>query len=153
VARYSAAFVWAALCYFTVGILMGAAMAVDPALMGTLRVAHVHVNLLGWVSMFIYGVAYHVLPRFTGQPLHSPRLADLHVVLANVGLVGLAVAFAVQGVGPSVALFGVVEAVSGLLFVYNVARTLLAASRRSGSAVFLQPGYAVAERASAGAPR
>jgi hypothetical protein len=89
----------------------------------------VHVNLLGWVSMFIYGVAYHALPRFTGQPLHSPRLVDLHVVLANVGLVGLAVAFAAQGAGPFVAFFGVVEAVSGLLFVYNVGRTLLAARR------------------------
>lgn len=137
-ARYSAAFVWAALSYFTVGILMGAAMAVDPRLMGTLRVAHVHVNLLGWVSMFIYGVAYHVLPRFTGQPLHSPRLAELHVVLANVGLVGLAVGFAVWGAGPVVAFFGVVEAVSGLLFVYNVARTLRAARTAPGALPLLQ---------------
>jgi heme/copper-type cytochrome/quinol oxidase subunit 1 len=138
-ARYSAAFVWAALGYFTVGILMGAAMAVDPRLMGTLRVAHVHVNLLGWVSMFIYGVAYHVLPRFTGQPLHSPRLADLHVVLANVGLVGLATAFAVQGAGSFVALFGVIEAASGLLFVYNVGRTLMAA-RRAAAVLPFQHG-------------
>jgi cbb3-type cytochrome oxidase subunit 1 len=121
---------------------MGAAMAIEPALVGRLRVAHAHVNLLGWVSMFIYGVAYHVLPRFTGRPLHSPRLADLHVVMANAGLVGLAVGFAVWGAGPVVALFGAVEAVSGLLFVYNVARTLLAASRRSGAVVLLQPGRA-----------
>ena len=141
-ARYSAAFVWAALAYFTVGILMGAAMAVEPSLMGTLRVAHVHVNLLGWVSMFIFGVAYHVLPRFTGQPLHSPRLADLHVVLANAGLIGLVLGFTLWGAGPVVALFGGVEAVSGLLFVYNVARTLLAASRRSSAVVLLQPGRA-----------
>jgi heme/copper-type cytochrome/quinol oxidase subunit 1 len=141
VARYSAAFVWAALGYFTVGILMGAAMAVDPRLMGTLRVAHAHVNLLGWVSMFISGVAYHVLPRFTGQPLHSPRLAEVHVVLANVGLIGLAVAFAAQGAGPYVAFFGVVEAVSGLLFVYNVGRTLLAARPAMGALLLLQgPG-------------
>lgn len=145
-ARYSAAFVWAALAYFTVGILMGAAMAVDPRLMGTLRVAHVHVNLLGWVSMFIYGVAYHVLPRFTGQPLHSPRLAGLHVVLANVGLVGLAVGFTIWGAGPVVAFFGIVEAVSGLLFVYNVARTLLAASRRP-EVVLLQPARPVTRAA------
>ena len=128
-ARYSAAFVWAALGYFTLGMLLGLAMAVAPALMGRLRVAHVHVNLLGWVSMFIFGVAYHVLPRFTGQPLHSPRLADLHVVLANVGLVGMALGFALAGPGPAVAAFGALETLGGLCFVYNVGRTLLAARR------------------------
>ena len=123
-ARYSIAFVAAALCYFTVGILLGVAMAFEPAWAGRLLLAHVHVNLLGWVSMFIYGVAYHVLPRFSGQPLHSTRLADLHVVLANVGLVGMATGFVLQGPGPIVALFGTIEAIGGLLFVYNVGRTV-----------------------------
>jgi cbb3-type cytochrome oxidase subunit 1 len=123
-ARYTTAFVWAALAYFTVGIVLGLAMAIQPNWMGTLRVAHAHVNLLGWVSMFIYGVAYHVLPRFSGRPLHSPRLADVHVVLANVGLIGMAVGFAVWGPGPVVAVSGALEAVGGLCFVYNIARTI-----------------------------
>ena len=123
-ARYTTAFVWAALAYFTVGIVLGLSMAIQPAWMGTLRVAHAHVNLLGWVSMFIYGVAYHVLPRFSGRPLHSPRLADLHVVLANVGLIGMALGFAVWGTGPVVAVFGGLEAIGGLCFVYNIARTI-----------------------------
>jgi cbb3-type cytochrome oxidase subunit 1 len=123
-ARYSLAFVAAALCYFTIGILLGVAMAFQPAWTGRLLLVHAHVNLLGWVSMFIFGVAYHVLPRFTGQPLFSSRLADLYVVLANVGLVGMAVGFAVQGPGQIVALFGSIEALGGLIFVYNVGRTL-----------------------------
>ena len=123
-ARYTLAFIWAALGYFTVGIVLGVTMAVEPAWMGTLRVVHVHVNLLGWVSMFIYGVAYHVLPRFSGQPLHSPRLADLHVVLANVGLLGMAAGFAGLGPWQLVALFGTLEALGGLCFVYNIARTI-----------------------------
>jgi cbb3-type cytochrome oxidase subunit 1 len=84
----------------------------------------VHLNLLGWVSMFIYGVAYHVIPRFTGNPLHSPRLADLHVVLANVGLIGMAVGFAIWGPGPLVAIAGTAEAIGGFIFVYNIARTM-----------------------------
>lgn len=128
-ARYTTAFVLAALAYFTVGILLGLTMAIDPTQLGRLRAAHAHVNLLGWVSMFIYGVAYHVLPRFSGQPLHSPRLADLHVVLANVGLIGMALGFAVYGPGPVVAVFGTIEAVSGLLFVYNIVRTIAPAVR------------------------
>ncbi|TAK20251.1 MAG: hypothetical protein EPO26_19365 [Chloroflexota bacterium] len=126
-ARYTAAFVWSALAYLTIGVLLGLTMAIDITLVSRLRTAHAHVNLVGWVSMFIFGVAYHVLPRFSGQPLHSPRLADLHVVLANVGLVGMVVAFVTSGPGLILALFGTIEAVSGLLFVYNIARTLLAA--------------------------
>src|ERR1044071_1244389 len=132
-ARYSVAFVAAALAYFTVGIVLGVAMAFEPAWAGRLLLVHVHVNLLGWVSMFIYGVAYHVLPRFSGQPLHSPRLADLHVVLANVGLLGMAAGFAGLGPWQLVAVFGAVEAVGGLCFVYNIARTI--APRRAPAAI------------------
>jgi len=135
VARYSIAFIAAALFYFTVGILLGVAMAIEPAWAGRLLLVHAHVNLLGWVSMFIYGVAYHVLPRFSGQPLHSPRLADLHVVLARRGLVGMATGFALQGPGPIVAIFGTIEAVGGLLFVYNVGRTI--------ARVVVSPGLAL----------
>jgi cbb3-type cytochrome oxidase subunit 1 len=123
-ARYSTAFIWASLAYFTIGICLGVAMAIDLSLLGTLRLVHVHLNLLGWVSMFIYGVAYHVIPRFTGNPLHSPRLADLHVVLANVGLIGMAVGFAIWGPGPLVAIAGTAEAIGGFIFVYNIARTM-----------------------------
>jgi cbb3-type cytochrome oxidase subunit 1 len=130
VARYSAAFIGAALTYFTIGMFLGVAMAIDPSLMSVLRTAHVHLNLLGWVSMFIYGVAYHVLPRFTGQPLHSPLLADVHLVMANVGLVGMVLGFAFYGPGPVVAVFGTIELIGNLCFVYNLARTLMAVRAR-----------------------
>jgi cbb3-type cytochrome oxidase subunit 1 len=41
---------------------------------------------LGFVTMMIFGVAYHVIPRFTGHPLHSRRLAGMQWWLANIGL-------------------------------------------------------------------
>jgi cbb3-type cytochrome oxidase subunit 1 len=138
-ARYTLAFVWAALIYFAAGILLGVTMALLPGSIGTLLLVHVHLNLLGWVSMFIYGVAYHVLPRFSGQPLHSPRLADLHVVLANVGLVGMVVGFVVQGPGPIVGVFGALEAIGGLVFVYNVGRTIWPATFPRRAGLPLQP--------------
>ena len=57
--------------------MMGTWMALAPG--ATMyRPAHVHLNLLGFVSMVIFGVAYHVIPRFTGHPLHNPRLAGGH---------------------------------------------------------------------------
>jgi cbb3-type cytochrome oxidase subunit 1 len=53
------------------------AMAVHPA-WAVYRTAHLHMNLLGFVAMMIFGVAYHVIPRFTGHSLHSRRLAAVH---------------------------------------------------------------------------
>src|SRR3989304_4274239 len=33
--------------------------------------AHAHIVLAGFVMMVIFGIAYHILPRFAGKPLHS----------------------------------------------------------------------------------
>lgn len=50
-----------AVIFAIVGIGLGAWMggSGDHALMGV----HAHINLLGWVSMFLYGLFYRVLPQ------------------------------------------------------------------------------------------
>ena len=68
------AFLKASLAWLALGVTLGVAMAVHPA-WTVYRLPHVHVLLLGFVTMMIYGVAYHVIPRFTGAPLYSRRLA------------------------------------------------------------------------------
>ena len=67
------------------GVVLGVWMALAPQAI-VYRPAHVHANLLGFVSMMIFGVAYHVIPRFTGNPLSSRRLALVHLWIANIGL-------------------------------------------------------------------
>ena len=129
--RHTTIFIAAALTWLVVGMLLGLTMAFRPAWIYYIRPAHAHVNLLGWVSMFIYGVAYHVLPRFTGQPLHSQRLADFHLVAANVGLAGMATSIAVLGAGPVFGAFGTLEMLGNLAFVYNIGRTIWAAQAAS----------------------
>lgn len=84
---YVRGFIHASLVWFTVGILIGVAMAFWPAGHIVYRPAHAHANLLGFVSMFIFGVAYYVLPRFVGRPLPSERMAMWHLWVANAGLV------------------------------------------------------------------
>ncbi len=125
-------FVRSSLAWFVVGGLLGIFLALAPMQAPLVRPAHVHANLLGFVSMMIFGVAYHVLPRFTGVPLHSRRLPGVHLWLANVGLAALVVGWAARIasatagqilVGGGAAL----SAVGGLLFVYNLWRTLDAA--------------------------
>jgi hypothetical protein len=140
VSRHTTVFIAAALVYLVIGMLLGLAMAFVPAWIYYIRPAHAHVNLLGWVSMFIYGVAYHVLPRFTGQPLHSERLADFHLIAANVGLVGMAASIALLGPGPVFGAFGTLAMLGNLAFVYNVGRTIWAAqAARGGPGAMAQP--------------
>src|SRR6266508_2985065 len=79
------AFIKASLAWLGLGVTLGVAMAAHPAWL-IYRPAHLHMNLLGFVTMMIFGVAYHVLPRFSGHPLHSRRLAGLHWGIANLGL-------------------------------------------------------------------
>ena len=131
-------FIRAAVLWLGVGVLLGLAMALWPYHALVYRPAHMHANLLGFVSMMIFGVGYHVLPRFTGQPLHRRGLAALHLWLANLGLGGLVGGWLLRGLpalaGGSAWLLGagaLLSAAGAFLFIYNIWRTLDAASRSS----------------------
>src|ERR1035437_9139659 len=54
------AFVKASVAWLAVGVILGMSMALVPA-WTVYRAMHVHVLLLGFVTMFISGVAYHVV--------------------------------------------------------------------------------------------
>lgn len=51
---------------------------------------HVHLTLIGFVSMMIFGVSYHTVPRFAGRGTnpYSPTAATVQFWLINVGLWG-----------------------------------------------------------------
>lgn len=120
-------FIRASLCWLGFGVLLGTGMTFAPELT-VYRPAHMHANLLGFVSMMIFGVAYHVLPRFTGRPLHSPRLAALHLGVANVGLATLVagwLALPQLAAGPGLLRGGALISATGVfMFIYNIWRTL-----------------------------
>ena len=121
-------FIKAALTWFGLGVTLGVGMALQPA-WAIYRPAHFHLNMLGFVAMMIYGVAYHVMPRFTGHPLHSRRLAYAHWWISNGGLVLLALGFALvphAGRPGTVVLAtgGVLSALGAYCFIVNIWRTL-----------------------------
>ncbi len=127
------AFIKASLAWLVLAVSMGVAMAVRPQWL-VYRPAHLHMALLGFVAMMIFGVAYHVIPRFTGNPLHSRTLAGVHWWLANVGLTSLVGGFVMrvhlgEGAIPVLAGGGVVAAAGAYTFAYNLWRTLDAAPR------------------------
>jgi cbb3-type cytochrome oxidase subunit 1 len=118
-------FVRASLLWLGVGVLLGVAMAIWPVPMLPYRPAHMHANLLGFVAMMIFGVAYHIMPRFNGRPLHSPALAELHLVVANAGLALMVGGFAARVHWPGrgawlLAAGGLLSAVGTLLFITNI---------------------------------
>jgi cbb3-type cytochrome oxidase subunit 1 len=122
------AFLKASIAWLAIGVTLGVAMAVHPQLI-VYRPAHVHMNLLGFVTMMIYGVAYHVIPRFTGHQLHARRLAGLQWWLANIGLLLMVIGFCMAPHGiaaatPVLGTGGTLAAIAAYCFVYNLWRTI-----------------------------
>ena len=66
-----------------------------------LKFVHSHLNMLGWVSMMIYGVGYHILPRFMGRPLYSNKIGEAQFYLANISLVGMLLFYSLNVYNPS----------------------------------------------------
>lgn len=122
-------FIMASLIYLLLGSGLGVSFFFVPDL-SALRPVHMHFNLLGFMSMMIYGVLYHVLPRFLGRPLYSYMLAHWHFYLANIALVFMMIGMGgyylsgEMGWFHTAGLFGALEFVSMLIFVGNIAATM-----------------------------
>lgn len=121
---FVSAFLKASLTWLALGVTLGVAMAVHPA-WGVYYPAHVHMNLLGFVTMMIYGVAYHVVPRFVGRPIRRRWLATAQWYLSNVGLAGMVAGFAIRPhassvAAPILAAGGIMSAIGAYAFVSNM---------------------------------
>jgi cytochrome c oxidase cbb3-type subunit 1 len=128
------AFIRASLLWFAGGILLGVAMAIVPGWV-IYRPAHAHMNVVGFLTMLVFGVGYQLLPRLFGHPLHSSRLAIAHLYLANLGLAGIVAGFFVQPRAVSLgraltAAGGVLFSVGALFWVWNLWHTFNAADAR-----------------------
>ena len=122
------AFLRASLTWLALGVTLGVAMAAHPA-WAVYRTAHMHMLLLGFVTMMIFGVAYHVIPRFTGFPLYSRRAAGVHWWISNIGLALMVTGFIsrvhvpVFG-NPVLAAGGILAAGGAYTFAYVIWKTL-----------------------------
>lgn len=122
-------FVYMSLFYLAVGAVLGLVMIFHPAAMAVIFRVHAHINLLGWVSMMIFGVTYHVMPRFSGRPMRYPRLIWPHFWLTNVGLIGMAITWTLGARGAKswehlAGVFGVAVAAGLGLFIVNMLTTI-----------------------------
>ncbi|NJD76458.1 MAG: hypothetical protein FIB08_05095 [Candidatus Methanoperedens sp.] len=119
-------FAWASLIYLMIGSTMGVVMVLTSL---PLIPSHAHVLLIGFVSMMIFGVGYHLLPVFAGTDLYSLRLAEIQFWLQNIGLIGLAFTmpyrFTSNNYQLGTTIFGLVSLLAIYIFVYNVARSII----------------------------
>ena len=88
-------FLKASLAWLAAGVTMGLAMAIEPA-WAVYRPAHFHMLFLGFVTMMIAGVGYHVIPRFAATHIYAPKLPAIHFFLANIGLALMVAGFIVR---------------------------------------------------------
>jgi cbb3-type cytochrome oxidase subunit 1 len=103
------------------GIFMAASN--DHALAG----AHAHLNLVGWVTMALFGIYYHLTPKAA-----AAGLARVHLAVATLGVLlmvpGIAIAILYDQEGLAIA-GSLVTFASMLIFLYTVARYGLGADQ------------------------
>jgi len=127
--RYVKNFISISIFYLAFASILGIFMLVKPELMPVLKFSHSHLMLLGWVTMMIYGVGYHILPRFAGKLIKKPGLAELQFWLANIGLIGMVVLHPMltadsTGIKTLLGIAGALEVISSGIFFYNMTTTL-----------------------------
>jgi len=109
-----------AVVYFVIGIGLGIYMGKTNDFV--LAPVHAHINLLGWVSMAIFAIIYHLV----GSRMLN-RIAALHFWLYQIGVpvMLLTLAFYLQGnkaLEPVVGVSSIVVGLAVLLFAVNALR-------------------------------
>lgn len=123
--RISVWFFAVAVLYSLVGMGWGEHMAMSGD--HTMYPAHAHLNLLGWVSMAIYGTFY-ALTRDT----YSPRLAWIQFAVSNIGvlimipLLARLLATNDESLGPLIGIGDMLVILGQLLFGWQVLRAVRA---------------------------
>ncbi|MBT2680267.1 cytochrome-c oxidase [Bacillus sp. ISL-35] len=105
--------------YFVIAIILGIVMGIVHDF--TLSSVHAHLNLLGWVSMALFGTIYYLFPD-----AGNSKLASTHFWIHNIGVPvmqgGITLSMLVGGVIFTVfAIVGsLVVVIGGILFLVNV---------------------------------
>ncbi len=107
-------FVVTASIYAILGMVWGIQMSASED--HTLAPAHGHLNLIGWVSMMLYGFYYHLVSAAA-----NTMLAKIHFALATASILILApgIATVLQGGSAMLAQIGsILILLSALIFSY-----------------------------------
>jgi len=129
--KLSNLFIKASLIYLALSTILGVLITIGPGY----SFMHSHLTLIGWVTFFIFGAAYEIVPRYSGTSIFSEKLGHIHFWLGNIGLIGLVLSYPfmrmymLKGKDASdaalmVILFGLIEAISVFMFIYNIWKSI-----------------------------
>ena len=82
--------------------------------------------------MMIYGVGYHILPKFSGRNIYSPIIMKVQFWLSNAGLIGMAVSWPFVARGSEgtaetiLILTAAMSLLAVILFAFNILKTVKA---------------------------
>ncbi|WP_223593003.1 cytochrome-c oxidase [Neobacillus bataviensis] len=115
-------FIKISVVYFVIGVCMGMYMSMTEKF--DLTPVHVHVNLLGWVSMALAGLIYAFYPSAA-----ETGLAKVHFWLHNIALPIMMIALAclvsgVESAGPFIAIGGTFLVLAIILFAINILKNV-----------------------------
>ena len=124
-------FIRTSLIYLAVSTVIGMLITIGPGY----SFMHSHFTLIGWLSFFVFGLAYEIIPRYSGRPLFSEKLGFIHFWLGNIGLVGLALSYPFMRMFMLrekdfsdalliVTLFGMIVTISIFMFIYNIWKSI-----------------------------
>ncbi len=136
-------FFTAGIAYFILAVSLGMLMlfGMGGAVSG-IKILHVHMALVGFVSVTIFGGMYHIIPmicwtRVVGKmaggrgpmpssfkDLYSDRLATIIFVLLNIGIIGFFMGFAL-GIRPLAIASAISINSAGVIFAFDMLRVII----------------------------
>jgi hypothetical protein len=105
---------------------------VSPAMIPHVRMSHVHLTVLGFITLAIIGGTHHLFPTVLNAPLYSPLLARLTFVLLPVGMVTLVAGWMLGNIWIELGAGAVILA-GTLLYGYNMLWTWLGTGHLSNA--------------------
>ena len=132
---YPRRFVLMSLFYLFTGVCVGLFRVFNFGAAPDIEFQHAHFNLLGFMTMMVAGVGYHVLPRFNSTTILFPSWVAPQFWSQNLGLALMISGFhldALYGWGRAIFIPGaIIAAISVMMLSTNLFFTVLLANRRN----------------------
>ncbi len=104
-----------------------------PEYYGSVRLAHIHLAVLGFVVLAVIGIVHHLLPAVWNRPRVSPTLAQLGTIVMPIGVAVLIGGFLNSSVLIELAA-GAMFFLGGILWIGSLFRTWLSSAQTSSAA-------------------
>jgi len=117
------------------GLAIGIAMAFQfmPEYYAHARLLHLHLTLLGFITMALIGTTHRLLPIILNTELYSPRIARLAMVLLPAGSAILIGGFITSSLNVELMIGGLLVLSIGL-YAYNLLRTWIGSGHPGNAA-------------------